>query len=94
MNENEIFSGGDVNLRRRAGDDSASEAVVMAVAEALDCEPLDLPPLYEVVDPDVLDDVFDDTVGKELRANHLVFDYYRCRVALVPSDEILVDVED
>lgn len=35
-----------------------SEAVVRAIAEATDRAVLDLPPLYESVDPDALDSVF------------------------------------
>lgn len=38
--------------------DSASRRVVREVAEATDSDPSDLPPLYEVVDPDALDGLF------------------------------------
>ncbi|WP_226482057.1 HalOD1 output domain-containing protein [Natrinema amylolyticum] len=36
-------------------DDRPSEAVVTAVATLCESEPAELPPLYEVVDPDALD---------------------------------------
>lgn len=36
-------------------DRSISESVVMAVANAEDVSPLDLPPLYSAIDPDALD---------------------------------------
>lgn len=36
-----------------------SEAVVSAVGAATDSDPLSLPPLYEAVDPDALDAMFD-----------------------------------
>lgn len=38
-------------------DTPASTAVVETVAAACDCEPTELDPLYEVVDPDALDAV-------------------------------------
>jgi len=38
--------------------ESASSRVVLAVAEATGTDPADLPPLYEVIDPDALDAVF------------------------------------
>ncbi|RQG98677.1 HalOD1 output domain-containing protein [Natrarchaeobius oligotrophus] len=34
-------------------------AVIEAVAETTDSDPLDLPPLYEAVDPDALNTLFD-----------------------------------
>jgi len=39
-------------------DMSPAEVVVEAVAEAARVDPMDLPPLYEFVDPDALDDLF------------------------------------
>ncbi|MFB1062412.1 HalOD1 output domain-containing protein [Natrinema sp. H-ect4] len=36
-----------------------TNAVIEAVAEATDSDPLDLPPLYEAVDPDALNTLFD-----------------------------------
>lgn len=45
---------------RTARDESVSQTVVGAVAEATDVDPLALdPPLYEVIDPDALDRLFD-----------------------------------
>jgi hypothetical protein len=34
---------------------ATSTRVVRCVSDALDCDPLDLPPLYDAVDPDALD---------------------------------------
>lgn len=40
---------------------SASEAVVRAIAEAADVDPIEItPPLYEAIDPDALDRLFND----------------------------------
>jgi hypothetical protein len=60
-----------------------SEAVVAAVADATDRDPLSLPALYEVVDPDALDAIFADggvTVS---------FSYADCEV-VVDDDAVLV----
>ena len=43
---------------RQSGDGNVSERVVAAVAAARDEDPLDLPPLYEAIDPDALDQLF------------------------------------
>ena len=37
---------------------TASDAVVSAVASVHGCDPLELPPLFQSVDPDALDSVF------------------------------------
>jgi hypothetical protein len=44
---------------RREDDRTPSEAVVEALATAAGVEPTDLPPLYDFVDPDALDTLFD-----------------------------------
>lgn len=36
-----------------------ANAVIEAVAEATDSDPLDLPPLHEAIDPDALNTLFD-----------------------------------
>lgn len=40
-----------------------SERVVEAVADAEDADPLDLPPLFGVIDPDALDSLFSSRLG-------------------------------
>ncbi|SFG96159.1 hypothetical protein SAMN04488063_3426 [Halopelagius inordinatus] len=42
---------------------SPTEVIVEALAEAAEIDPLDLPPLYEFVDPDALDQLFGEHVG-------------------------------
>lgn len=41
-----------------AADQTVSEAVVYAVSDATDADPLDLEPLYTAVDPDSLDALY------------------------------------
>lgn len=40
-------------------DSSATEAIIWALADAADVDPTDLPPLFEYVDPDALNALFD-----------------------------------
>lgn len=44
---------------KQSDDGTVSKRVIAAVADALDVDPLELPPLYDVVDPDALDQLFD-----------------------------------
>lgn len=58
-----------------------SEAVVEAVADAEGVEPTDLRPLYEVVDPDALDSLFRERLGRGEPALGLItFQYQGYRV--------------
>lgn len=41
-----------------------AEAVLDALGEVADVDPVDLPPLYDVVDPDALDRLFHDGDGR------------------------------
>ncbi len=46
-------------------DRSPSEVIIEALAEAAGSDPVELPPLYEFVDPDALDALFDRHDGAE-----------------------------
>ena len=43
---------------------SAIEAIAVALAEATGTDPVDLPPLYEYVDPDALNELFDRSASR------------------------------
>ncbi|TKR26201.1 HalOD1 output domain-containing protein [Natronomonas salsuginis] len=47
----------------KSNNELPSEVVVDAVATAAGVDPLDLPPLYEFVDPDALNNLFDNHGG-------------------------------
>ncbi|MCL9814321.1 HalOD1 output domain-containing protein [Natranaeroarchaeum aerophilus] len=51
------------------GSGSTAEAVVSLVAETGDRDPLDLPPLYDAVDPEALDRLCARTSDSELRVS-------------------------
>ena len=94
MDEDEVFCDVDPNRARRIGDEPPSETVVRIVAEARSCDPLDLPPLHDVVDPDALDDLFGDEGAGRPRGGRLAFEYGGCTVALVDSNEVRVVVNE
>jgi hypothetical protein len=60
-----------------------SQAIPEAVADAVGCEITDLPPLYDVVDPDALDDVFADR-----DAGTVSFCYSDHRITVTETGEI------
>jgi len=73
---------------RLAEDERLSDTVIDAVAAATDTDPLDLSPLYEVVDPDALDCLFrcDDRPA----AGRLEFTIEGCDVCVHSSGRVVV----
>ena len=67
-----------------------SETVVTAVAEAKDVDPLDLDPLYTVVDPDALNSVFRPTTGSPPTSMELHFSMAGCQVVIHGDGEVVV----
>lgn len=47
--------------------ESLTEAIVGTVSEREDCDPLELPPLYESIDPDAVEAVMTDVTGEDVR---------------------------
>ncbi|RQG93288.1 hypothetical protein EA462_01295 [Natrarchaeobius halalkaliphilus] len=71
-----------------ADENCVSQTVVEAIAEAEGTDPLELtPPLYEVIDPDALENLFTDgkTVGK------IIFNYNNFEVCVFSDDSISVE---
>lgn len=81
-----------MEVRRTALDDdrNVSTAVVEAVADAVGTTPLDVePPLYRVVDPDALNDLFD--AGRDADSPVTIsFTYADCEVSVSGRGEIVV----
>jgi len=70
--------------------ESASTRVLRAVAEATGRDPATLPPLYEVVDPDALDALFDSS-GNGGPGDDREFRFsYAGREVSVRSDEVVL----
>lgn len=60
-----------------------STAVVMAVADTTDTPPDELPPLYDVIDPDALDTIFQSgRVGRSGAGIHVTFTMAGCTVSV------------
>lgn len=64
----------------------ASTRVIEAVAEATDGDPLDMEPLYDVVDPEALDCLFATAV-----TGHVSFQYDGHDVTVHSDGRVLVD---
>lgn len=72
---------------------AASDVVVAAVAKAKGVDPLDLDPLYDVVDPDALDRLFAD--GKAGSASlEVSFTMADCEVVVDGSGEVAVTLSE
>lgn len=66
-----------------------SHRVVTAVADAVDADPLELEPLYDVVDPEALDRIFDHRSSSERLGNGCVsFTMADCDVTIDGTGEI------
>jgi hypothetical protein len=53
-----------------------SDALVRAVAVVEGCDPLDLTPLYDSIDPDTIDALFDPTSGRVENERTLTLAYH------------------
>lgn len=68
-----------------------SVAVVEAVADTIDCDPYDVPPLYEIVDPDALDALFSPKYdGTPREAGMIVFTLAGCEVTVFDYGRVTV----
>lgn len=71
-------------------DERLSDTVVRAVAAAKDVDPLDLEPLYTVVDPDALNNLFRPTIGSSPTDLELHFTMADCEVVVHGDGEVVV----
>lgn len=67
-----------------------SETVVMTVAEAKGVDPLDLEPLYTVIDSDALNSMFRPSVGSPPATMELSFSMEGCEVVVKGNGEVTV----
>ncbi|WP_224450313.1 HalOD1 output domain-containing protein [Haloprofundus salilacus] len=78
------------SVRRFCYDDEISTTVVMAVADAKGVDPLELEPIYSVIDPDALNRVFQPTVGSARDSLELQFSMAGCDVVVRGDGEVVV----
>jgi hypothetical protein len=86
--ETKTGSLGDV-AQTDSDDDSISRQVIDAVADAKGVDPLDLPPLYDRVDPDALDSFFP-ADGASAPVASLRFEVAGCEVLVRRRDDVVV----
>ncbi|QZX99714.1 HalOD1 output domain-containing protein [Halobaculum rubrum] len=70
-----------------------SRLVIESVAEATATDPIRLPPLHDVVDPEALDRLFTREIGSGTRATdgHVTFRYHGCDVTIHASGGTTVE---
>lgn len=73
-----------------AAPESLSSAVLTAVSAAADCEPVELPPLYEQVDPACLEGLFSPEPGSQRRNGSVTFALGEFHVTVAADGEIVV----
>lgn len=76
-------------LRADTSDDAVSRQVIEAVADAKGVDPLDLPPLFDSVDPDALDGLFGDA-DASASITSLCFEVAGCEVRVRGSGDVVV----
>ena len=73
----------------RSQDGTTSARVIEAVAEARGVDPLDLPPLYDVIDPDALNRLFNsDSPGRPNGPGRVTFTLSGCEVVVESDGEV------
>lgn len=82
-----------VPTERATPDSQPSTAIVRAVAEAEDVSALDLPPLYETVDPESLDAMFE-SLSSSSASVSIEYAGYDVFVTTTPDGSFSVDIRD
>lgn len=77
-------------VRTISSAESASEAVIEAVADAKGVDPLDLEPMYDTIDPDALDSIFRDSPGAGTASVEIRFEMAGCTVVVREMGEVVV----
>lgn len=71
-------------------DETVSDRVIAAVAEATGVDPLELDPLYNVVDPDALNAIFSPANGRQGADAELRFTMEGCEVVVRDGGDVVV----
>ena len=79
----------DDAVQTNASDEAISQRIIEAVADAKGVDPLDLPPLYDSIDPDALDALFSHGASA-ISITDLRFEVEDCAVLVRGSGEIVV----
>ncbi len=71
------------------GDQLLSTTVISAVADSAGVQPLELPPLYETIDPDTLDSLFRPSTGDG--PDHISFTHVGYAVTVYGDGTVVVE---
>ena len=75
-------------------DETVTEGVVTAVAVATNTEIQQMPPLYETINADALNELFAERYNGEMRTTGQVrFTYCGCEVVVLSSSRIIVEAD-
>lgn len=67
------------------------DRVLERVAEQRGVDPVELPPLYESIDPDALETLFAPAGTRSRNAGRVTFEYAGCRVTVGTDGTVLVE---
>ena len=68
--------------------ESVTEAVVAAITEELDADPLEIDPLHDAVDPDALEALFANTASAARRDGEITFESNGCSVTVTATGNV------
>lgn len=88
MSQSESDDVGEVRAVCREGE--VSQTVITTVAEAKGVDPLELEPLYSVIDPDALNKLFQPSLGAPNPSLNLQFSMAGCEVEIQGDGEVVV----
>jgi hypothetical protein len=85
-----------MNTYHQRGDEQLSQCVVEAVADTTGRDPYEMEPLYEVIDPDALDRLFNQNTVRDTKssADCVRFRFEGCEIAVRADNQILVTPPD
>lgn len=88
--------GTDTSRCRIDRGESLSWRVIREVAEAIDTDPRRMRPLYETIDPDALDRLFDpiSAESREFETSHVTFRFEGCDVTAFADGRVVVSPPD
>ncbi|WP_440765270.1 HalOD1 output domain-containing protein [Natronorubrum sp. DTA7] len=76
------------------GDQTASLAVIEAIAAVSGTDPVELPPLYDVINPDALNALFEPHERRTGSGLHVEFSYNGFDIVVREGPEVVVRLED
>lgn len=73
--------------------DTVAMTVILALEEITGCEPTDLPPLSDYIDPDALNRLFGECRATGMRHGSTHFTFFDHRVSIYSDGQILISLQ-